>query len=355
MPALQGVISALSALIITLNSLYGAQMGSTTPQVTGIFGPAATSTVSVPAPEIPKPTVPKPATSGGLAPLLPHAPSTDLAVALGTLRGAIVNIVCISKDTKIRSMSGSGVIFDPKGLILTNSHIAQYYMLKEVLPEGAITCIIRAGSPAQAAYRAEAAYVSSEWIQDNPSTLVATVARGTGEHDFAVLAITGSASPIPLPGSFPYVPLTKATPKLKDNVGIGSYGAQNLTSKQIQSSLLPTLVFAQVKSIYTFDSTSIDLLTLSGSAAGQHGSSGGGIVNANGQLMGIITTASDKGEFGNREVRVVTAGHIRSSFKEDSGQDFDSYFKNGSIDAFVSVFVDDANRMGKKLLSTLQH
>ncbi|MES2994515.1 MAG: serine protease [Patescibacteria group bacterium] len=353
MPALQGVISALSALIITLNSLYGTQIGSTTPQVTGIFGPTATSTVPLPKAQLPKPAPPKPAAPTGLAPLLPDAPSTDLALALGTLRGAIVNIVCMSKDAKVRSMSGSGVIFDPKGLILTNSHIAQYYMLKEVLPEGAVTCTIRAGSPAQAAYRAEAAYVSSEWIQDNPDTIAATVARGTGEHDFAVLAITESASPIPLPSSFPYVPLTKATPKLKDNVGIGSYGAQNLTSKQIQSSLLPTLVFAQVKSIFTFDSTSVDLLTLSGSAAGQHGSSGGGIVNASGQLVGIITTASDKGEFGNREVRVVTAGHIRSSFKKDSGQEFDSYFRNGSVKGFVSVFVDDAERMGKKLLATL--
>ena len=345
MPALQGVISALSALLITLNSLYGTSMGSTTPEVTGIFGPVATSSVPV-APSLPR----KPITPPALAPLLPEAPQSDLGVTLTKLRGAIVNIICISKDSKIRSMSGSGVLFDPKGLILTNSHIAQYYLVRDALPKGTITCTIRTGSPAQAAYRAEPVYVSSQWVSANPRTLATLGAKGTGEHDFAVLAITASATPLPLPGSFPYIQLSRGEPAQGTELAIGTYGAQALSSKQIQDSLFPTLVLAKVKNRFSFDNAAIDLIALNGTAASQQGSSGGAVANAKGELVGIVTTSTQSGDIASRETRAVTVTHMRSSFKRDSGEDFDAYFKNGSIKDFVEVFTDDSARLGTFLV-----
>lgn len=344
MPALQGVISALSALLITLNSLYGAQMGPTT-EVTGIFGSVATSTVPV-API--KPSVPS-----ALAPLLPKAPESDIGLTLTKLRGSIVNIICTSKDPRVHSMSGSGVIFDSKGLILTNSHVAQYYLVRDALPPGTISCSIRTGSPAQAAYRAEPAYVSSQWVGANPKTLVSAGARGTGEHDFAVLVITESATPIPLPGSFPYIQLTSSETPQGAELALGTYGAQELSSKQIQSSLFPTLALAKVKNRFSFENGRIDLLALTGSAASQQGSSGGGVANAKGELVGIVTTSTQTGDISSRETRVVTAAHMRASFKADSGEEFDSYFKNGTKKDFVEVFTDDSKRLGTFLVKEL--
>ena len=46
-------------------------------------------------------------------------------------RGALVNILCISNTSKVRSVTGSGVVVDPRGVILTNSHIGQYFLLKD--------------------------------------------------------------------------------------------------------------------------------------------------------------------------------------------------------------------------------
>lgn len=348
MPALQGVISALSALIITLNSLYGTGLGSTTPQVTGIFGPVATSSVPIVPPKVP--AVP---TTSPLAPLLPSAPTTGLPGTLATLRGAIVNIICTSKDPRVHSMSGSGVIFDSKGLILTNSHIGQYYLLRDALPPGTITCTVRSGSPAQNAYKAAPAYVSSQWVAANPRTLSTTGAKGTGEHDFAVLAITGSATPLPLPGSFPHIALSKSEPKDGVELALGTYGAQSLSPKQIQDSLFPTLTIAKVKNRFSFGNGQIDLIALTGSAASQQGSSGGAVANANGELVGIVTTSTQTGDISSRETRAVTVAHMRSSFKEDSGENFDSYFKNGSTKDFTEVFVDDSVRMGNLLIREL--
>ncbi len=345
MPALQGLISALSALVITLNALYGHQ-ASTTPPITGIFPPVATTS-------IPAQSTPPKAVSAPLTPLLPKAPSPDLAVALTNLRGAIVNIICTSKQPGIRSMSGSGVMFDSRGLILTNSHIAQYFLLESTLPPGTISCTIRLGSPAQTAYTAKLAYLSSQWIGANPKTLTVSLARGTGEHDFAVLVITDSATPLPLPASFPSVKLTQTTPAVNDNVAIGSYGAQTLTSAQVRNSLYPTLVFAQIRDRYGFDGTSLDLLSLGGSRAAQEGSSGGGVVNVSGELIAVITTSTQTGPYESRDLRAVTLGHIRRSFTKDSGEDFDSYFKRSTLSNMVNVFKDDVIDQGTFLKKSI--
>lgn len=350
MPALQGLISALSALVITLNALYG-HSASTTPPVTGIFGPVATSTTTVAPATKPAPALPAVPTS--LAPLLPNAPSTDLAVAMSNLRGALVNIICISQEPGVRSISGSGVIFDSRGLILTNSHVAQYYLLESTLKEGAISCTIRSGSPAQTAYRANLAYLSSQWLAANPHTLTVAVARGTGEHDFAVLVITRSATPLPLPSSFPFVPLAKTTPQLNDSVVAGGYAAQELTSSQVRNSLYPTLAFSTIKKRFSFDAENPDILAISGSAVAQEGSSGGGVMNARGELIGVITTSSQVGPYESRELRAVTLGHIRRSFKVDSAQDFDSYFKHTPLSSMVSVFTDDIRDQGDFLVKAI--
>lgn len=339
MPALQGILSALSALLITLNALYGTPATST-PPVAHPSTVTATSTLPFSKPSQPK------STATGLGPLLPKAPATDAAIAMTNLRGALVNIICISKQGGVRSMSGSGVFFDQRGLILTNSHVAQYFLLEATLPRGAVSCSVRSGSPAQTAYTAKLVYLSSQWLARNPKTLTARTAVGTGEHDFAVLAVTGSATPLPLPATFPYVPLGTSIPPTGDVAVVGGYGAQELSSAQVRNALYPSLAFSKITKRFSFDGENPDVLSFAGSIVAQEGSSGGGVVNASGELIGVITTSSQTGSYESRELRAVTLGHIRRSFKVDSSEDFDSYFKNSSLEDMLSVFTDDVQDQG---------
>jgi S1-C subfamily serine protease len=266
---------------------------------------------------------------------------------------SLVNIVCVSNDPAIPSISGSGVIIDSRGIILTAAHVAQLFLLQDYLGTNKVQCLIRAGSPARRAYLAEPIYVSPLWIQQNPTTLTATSPSGTGENDFALLAITASATSTPLASSFPALPLVQGDPGDREPVAIGSYGAQYLSPDELNYSLYPILVFGDIQTRYTFDTKTVDLVSVEGSAASQEGSSGGGIVNASGELVGTITTSSIAGSIGTRSLNAVTINHMRRSFRGDTGQNFDSYLRNNSLSVLVAGFARQSQQLGQLLAQTL--
>src|SRR6202021_1964720 len=76
------------------------------------------------------------------------------------LLASLVNIVCVSADPSIPSISGSGVIIDSRGIILTAAHVAQFFLLQDYLGPNTVTCLVRDGSPARRAYIAEPVYIS---------------------------------------------------------------------------------------------------------------------------------------------------------------------------------------------------
>lgn len=246
----------------------------------------------------------------------------DLDSSAAALRAALVNIVCYAPaGSGLHSISGSGVFIDQKGIIVTNAHIAQYFLLAS----RGVSCDIRAGSPAADKYDAALAYIPPEWVSANASVLAQTAPIGTGEYDFAFLAVTKSANSSTLPSSFPHIPLAASAPsRYGAPVVIASYGAQFLAPGQIQSALFPTIVFGSVKDVFTFASSTVDVLALGGSAAAQEGSSGGGVADASGALTGVITTSTTEGATDTRKLDAITAAYIRAEYARETGHALDA-------------------------------
>lgn len=265
------------------------------------------------------------------------------------LRAALVNIICYAPaGSRLRSISGSGVIINEKGIILTNAHIAQNFLLAD----HNVSCTIRAGSPAVDKYKASLIYIPSAWINANADILTEVNPSGTGEYDFALLAISKSATRDELPPSFPFIQLAVSPSNIGTPVVIASYGAQFLESSQIQSSLFPTVVFGSVKEVYTFVTNSIDVLALGGSAAAQEGSSGGGVADASGELVGMITTSTTKGSTDTRKLDAITASYVRSAYAGETGEAIDLLLATTTA-ASIAAFAPKIPELESVLTSNL--
>ncbi|MDB5237609.1 MAG: hypothetical protein JWL88_711 [Parcubacteria group bacterium] len=287
------------------------------------------------------------------APTAPDQSPTEhaLGLVLPKLRSSLVNIVCLPKAAgTLHGVSGSGIIINPNGVILTVAHVAQYALLAEARPD-LMSCFVRTGSPANFAYKEKPIYVSRTWITKNEQTISSADPRGTGENDFALLVITSSDTGAPLPSSFAYVPIFGGSSVIGDPVVIGSYGAEFLTSARIRSDLFPTLVFGTIHDRYTFNTSTIDLISLGGGAAAQQGSSGGGIVNQAGQLVGLITTSSSGTDLATRDLHAITASYLLRAFKQEQGTDINSYITSTDAATLVSNYATEGMRMANLLLA----
>lgn len=261
--------------------------------------------------------------------------SASLNTSASALINALVNIIClVPAGSGLHSISGSGVVIDPKGIILTNAHVAQYFLLTD----RTVRCRIRTGSPAGNSYEASLIYISPLWLRANTTVLTEANPIGTGEYDFALLAVTKSTTSVAL-SSFSFLPLAVTPPDVGTPIVTASYGAQFLETSQIQSSLFPILVFGVVKDVFTFATNTIDVLALGGSAIAQEGSSGGGVASERGELVGTITTSTVEGDINTRSLNAITTSYIRAEYASETGSALDLLLARpieSSINDFVS-------------------
>ncbi len=279
----------------------------------------------------------------------------ELSASGGKLLKSLVNIVCVSNTKGIPSISGTGVIIDSRGVILTAAHVAQLFLLQDYLGTDKVQCLIRTGSPARRAYLAEPIFVSPSWVHANPSTLTTASPTGNGQNDVALLGITGTATSTPLPSSFPAIPLGPSQPLAQESVAIGSYGAQYLSGNDLNYSLYPILVFGSIANRYTYSSGSADLFSIQGSAASQEGSSGGGVANPSGQLIGTITTSSIGGSVQERTLNAVSAGHIRDTYQADMGANLDNALSSHSVTDLIQGFNSQSVQLGQLLYTDVKN
>ena len=251
--------------------------------------------------------------------------SASTIESLNTIaRGALVNVLCTtSAGGSFNPISGSGVFIDSRGIILTNAHVAQYFLLKDYPFPNNIQCVIRSGSPASPMYTAEVMYLPPEWVAANASQLTAQHEEGTGENDYAFLRITGTvSSSITLPASFPALPMTSDAPEVGAPTLLVAYPAGLLDGQTIQENLYSSSAVSTVQDLYSFDRLQhVDLISLSGSVVSQTGSSGGALLGlGSSKLLGIIATETTGTTTADRQLNAVTVGFIdRALAKEGLG------------------------------------
>ncbi len=237
-------------------------------------------------------------------------------------REALVNILCIAEPgSKLPSFTGSGIIIDPRGIILTNAHVAERILLKDYGTPNALKCIIRNGSPARDAYYADLMYLPPSWVDKNISLITDPAPTGTGENDYAFLHIVRSATESPLPTQFPYIPIdmSQASLLVKDPVLVAAYPAGFLSDRSVHNALYPVTTITTIKTLYTFVKETLDLISLGGNPVSQKGSSGGGTISAQGKLVALIVTSTDAETTGDRELGAITTSHISRSLLENNG------------------------------------
>ncbi len=272
--------------------------------------------------------------------------------ALNTIsRSALMNIICTVTDSG-ETVTGSGVFIDARGVIMTNAHIGQYVVLSEVSSD--ITCVGRTGAPAKPYWKLRVVFMPEKWVQEHAKDLRSPQPTGTGEHDYALLAAE------PLTANDPSTPFTHVAVDVReavvfqgDNVFLVSYPAGFIGGFLVQNNLNPATTVAQVRKLFTFQESTIDLLSLGGVILAQGGSSGGGVLNAWGRLVGIIVTTSDGKTTEERDLRAITVAHIDRSMRAHMGMSI-AEFLDSNLQEHVNDFrVNKLNELAKMLTNEI--
>lgn len=271
----------------------------------------------------------------------PYAtPKIDFDTLNTQVQPAVVNILCSpSQGSPISGATGSGVVIDPRGVILTNAHVAQYVLLSH-LPEARISCVVRIGAPAKARYTADVLAFPTAWLEKNAHAIKTESPTGSGEDDWALLYITGRTDGSKRPETYPFIGFDPrhAVAQADERVLLSGYPAGFLGGATLTRDLWPSSAVVSIKSVYTFVSDTLDILSLGGSVVAQGGASGGAVVNEWGKLVGIVVTSSVADTTSERDLRAVTLSHIDASVRKNGDTSLLGILLEGDFERRMQVF-----------------
>ncbi len=242
-------------------------------------------------------------------------------------RKTIVNILCTTKYGDLSPISGTGVIISSSGLILTNAHIAQYFLLKDFREKDYLKCVGRTGSPAYPKYNLELVYISQNWVRANKSILKEQNPTGTGEDDFAFLRISGNIDESNNQTKSYIEPNTRELINVSEPVLLASYPAGFLGGLSILRDLNITSAVTNIQDIFTFKDGTIDLISVGGTVVSQKGSSGGLVVDKKTSLIGIITTSSEGSTTSSRGLNAITLAYINRALQRELSIDMRKFLE----------------------------
>lgn len=236
---------------------------------------------------------------------------------------SVVNIFCtFTTPDYVRTTTGTGFFVDGDGVILTNAHVAQFFLLEQTDRFGVTDCIIRDGNPAAPEYRAELLYISPTWVRENAAEMQKSQPVGTGERDYALLYVDRSIDSDPLPASFAALPFDTSlltTGAREAEVIAAGYPATELIRNGANTPLIPKKADTTISELYTFSSNYADIFSIRGSDVGAQGASGGPVLGSNGNVIGLITTRGDDTIDGAGSLRAITLSYVDRTITEETG------------------------------------
>lgn len=243
--------------------------------------------------------------------------SIDPIDAPATALEALVNITCTYvTDTYSKTTNGTGFFIDTDGIVLTNAHVAQFLLLEGLVGEA--ECIIRTGNPAVPAYEAELLYIPPAWIREHAKLINEATPKGTGERDYALLYVNAALDNKPMPASFAALPFAVdllSTEIVDTEVFATGYPAESMAAN---GDLIPKQATTSIAELMTFGSNYVDLFSIRGTEIGEHGASGGPVVDAEGNAIGIISTKGDDTQFGAGSLRALSLSYIDRTITEET-------------------------------------
>ncbi len=257
---------------------------------------------------------------------LPPSPKVAFTIINTQTRAATVNILCTVKNGNTTEVvTGSGVIVDPRGVVLTNAHVAQFFLLIGNHPPGVTTCSVRTENPSTDPFEAKLLYLPPAWINKHAKDIDNLKPLGTGENDYAFLLLTDPKNPKVYPETLlPFISINTAQENIDvgDGVLIAGYPARTvIKEKENIEQLTLSSTIAIIEKLFTFEEQTLDLLSLGDTTLSYKGSSGGAVVDEYNMLIGIINSSTDGPTAKERKLRAITLAHIDRSLKKYTGFD----------------------------------
>ncbi len=265
-------------------------------------------------------------------------------------RGSLVNILCTTPTSTFNPTSGSGIVIN-NNLILTNAHVAQYVLLQDATFVD-ITCVVRTGSPAYPIGTARVAFMPRAWVQAHAQDILSSLAKSTGEYDVALISmepLSGGTTPVKAPYD-----TREAIAFIDDPVLVLGYPASFLGGILIQKSLSALSAVTTIPEVLTFSQALVDAVSLGPTILAQQGSSGGGVFNQYGYLVGIITTSSQGETTDERTLRAISLAHIDRTFRKEAGMSLQQFIEQAPAATLATSFASTSRELVLPFLKALQ-